>query len=142
MKKNSSHTFSKAVLAGLVTLAAGASLTACQNQNNQIVACSGVDKANPNHPLIMTRGQCSKLANSQSTPASQEEAATYKPVSDNEYIECYGVAAAGKNDCGTNTTACAGSESNPKAPDAWIAFPSHLCDSVGGRIVEPKTSKK
>jgi uncharacterized membrane protein len=136
-----SKKFSTAVLAGLVTLTAGAALTGCSSHNNQVVKCAGVDKTNPHNPLIMTRGQCAKLAGGKGHIASTEDMQKYKPTPYSDYVECYGVAASGKNDCGTNDSACAGSEAKAKAPDAWIAFPRHLCEKVDGRVVEPKPQK-
>jgi uncharacterized membrane protein len=137
----SSKKLTKAVLAGLATLTAGAALTACSSHNEQVVQCYGVDKNNPKHPLTMTRGQCAKLHGGRTVLARPEDIKHFKPTSYNDYVECYGVAEAGKNDCGTNDSACAGSEHKAKAPDAWIAFPRELCKRAGGRIVEPKPKK-
>jgi len=136
-----SKKFSKAVLAGLMTLTAGAALTGCSGHNSKVVNCLGVDKNNPNHPLTMTVGQCAKLHGGRTVIATPKDIKQYKPASTNDYVECYGVAAAGKNDCGTNDSACAGSEKQAKAPDAWIALPRSLCKRSGGRIVEPKQQK-
>jgi uncharacterized membrane protein len=49
--------------------------------------------------------------------------------------KCYGVAKAGKNDCQTNTSSCAGTSKKDAQADAWIAVPKGTCDKiVGGKM--------
>ena len=52
--------------------------------------------------------------------------------------KCYGVVKAGKNDCQTNTSACAGTSTKDAQPDAWVFLPKGTCD----KIVGGSTSKK
>lgn len=52
---------------------------------------------------------------------------------------CYGVAKAGKNDCGTARSACASSSKADRDPNAWVALPKGTCEKiVGGRLASAK----
>jgi uncharacterized membrane protein len=47
---------------------------------------------------------------------------------------CYGVAKAGKNDCQTAKSSCAGTSKADSQADAWISVPKGVCDKlVGGK---------
>jgi uncharacterized membrane protein len=52
-----------------------------------------------------------------------------------KYVKCYGVAAAGKNDCGTGVSACAGTVKVDRACYAWINTPKGLCEKIAGSSV-------
>jgi len=48
--------------------------------------------------------------------------------------KCYGVAKAGKNDCQTAKSSCAGTSKADSQADAWISVPKGVCDKlVGGK---------
>ena len=48
--------------------------------------------------------------------------------------KCYGVAKAGKNDCQTAKSSCAGTSKTDSQGDAWISLPKGVCDKlVGGK---------
>lgn len=49
-----------------------------------------------------------------------------------ETEKCYGVAKAGKNDCQTATSSCAGSAKKDRQADAWIAVPKGTCAKLHG----------
>lgn len=49
-----------------------------------------------------------------------------------EVEKCYGVAKAGKNDCGTNIHACAGRSTQDQDPNEWIYLPKGTCDKISG----------
>ena len=52
--------------------------------------------------------------------------------------KCYGVAKAGKNDCQTATSACAGTSTQDGQPDAWLLLPKGSCEKiVGGSLTPP-----
>jgi uncharacterized membrane protein len=56
-------------------------------------------------------------------------------VSAAEMEKCYGVAAAGKNDCQTATSSCAGTSGSDRQKDAFIAVPAGTCGKIaGGRL--------
>ena len=46
--------------------------------------------------------------------------------------KCYGIAKAGKNDCGTTVAACAGLARYDSDKKAWIALPIGTCDKIVG----------
>ncbi|WP_395713190.1 DUF2282 domain-containing protein [Reyranella sp.] len=49
--------------------------------------------------------------------------------------KCYGVAKAGKNDCQTASSSCAGTAKKDAQADAWISVPKGTCDKlIGGKL--------
>ena len=46
--------------------------------------------------------------------------------------KCYGVVKAGKNDCQTATSSCAGTSKVDDQKDAWVLVPAGLCDRLTG----------
>ncbi|WP_421999144.1 DUF2282 domain-containing protein [Reyranella sp.] len=46
--------------------------------------------------------------------------------------KCFGVAKAGKNDCQTANSSCAGTSKKDGQADAWIAVPKGTCDKIVG----------
>jgi len=49
--------------------------------------------------------------------------------------KCYGVAKAGKNDCQTASSSCAGTSKKDSQADAWVSVPRGTCDKlVGGKL--------
>ena len=53
--------------------------------------------------------------------------------------KCYGVAKAGKNDCQTATSSCAGTSKKDHEASAWLAVPKGTCDKiVGGSLTAAK----
>jgi uncharacterized membrane protein len=54
--------------------------------------------------------------------------------------KCYGIASAGKNDCATATSSCAGTSKVDRQTDAFVAVPKGLCLKVAGGSLEPKSS--
>lgn len=75
----------------------------------------------------------------QTNPASE---ATPKVVHDMGSVEgmekCYGVAKAGRNDCGTATHNCAGESKIDGDKTAWIHLPSGVCDKIVGGSKTPE----
>lgn len=53
-------------------------------------------------------------------------------VSAAEMEKCYGVAIAGKNDCQTATSSCAGTSTSDRQVDAFIAVPAGTCGKIAG----------
>ena len=54
--------------------------------------------------------------------------------------KCYGVSLAGKNDCATATSSCAGTSKVDAQKDAFIAVPKGLClKVVGGSLTSNKS---
>ncbi len=49
--------------------------------------------------------------------------------------KCYGIAKAGKNDCQTAHSSCAGTSKKDGQTDAWLAVPKGACEKiVGGKL--------
>jgi uncharacterized membrane protein len=49
--------------------------------------------------------------------------------------KCFGVAKAGKNDCQTATSSCAGTSKKDAQADAWLSLPKGTCAKItGGRV--------
>lgn len=58
---------------------------------------------------------------------------------DGKNEKCYGVVKAGKNDCQTAASACAGTSKKDAQKDAWIYLPKGTCDKiVGGSVGKPR----
>ena len=53
-----------------------------------------------------------------------------------EVEKCYGVAEAGKNDCQTASSSCAGTSTEDGQADAWIYLPKGTCDKIVGGSTE------
>lgn len=54
--------------------------------------------------------------------------------------KCFGVAKAGKNDCQTANSSCAGTSKTDGQADAWLFVPSGTCEKLTSGNLEPKTS--
>ena len=52
--------------------------------------------------------------------------------------KCYGVSKAGKNDCQTATSACAGTSKEDGDPTAFIYVPKGTCEKIVGASLTPK----
>jgi uncharacterized membrane protein len=53
--------------------------------------------------------------------------------------KCYGVSKAGKNDCQTATSSCAGTSKKDAQNDAWLSVPKGTCEKiVGGKLAGAK----
>jgi uncharacterized membrane protein len=55
-----------------------------------------------------------------------------------EAEKCYGIAKAGKNDCQTANSSCAGTSKRDNQGDAWIYVPAGTCAKIVGGSTEPK----
>ena len=60
------------------------------------------------------------------------------PAQAAENEKCFGIAAAGKNDCQTATSSCAGTATADNLGDAWIYVPTGTCEKIAGGSLEPK----
>ena len=53
--------------------------------------------------------------------------------------KCYGIAAAGKNDCSTSHShSCAGEAKQANDPNSWIYVPVGTCTKIEGGSLTPK----
>jgi len=55
-----------------------------------------------------------------------------------EAEKCYGIAKAGKNDCQTTNSSCAGTSKRNSQGDAWVYMPKGSCDRVVNGSLMPK----
>ena len=52
--------------------------------------------------------------------------------------KCYGVVKAGKNDCQTATSSCAGTSTADGQADAWVFLPQGSCEKIVGGSLDAK----
>mgnify|MGYP001586797565 CR=1 FL=1 len=52
--------------------------------------------------------------------------------------KCFGISKAGKNDCQTSSSACAGTAKKDGQKDAWIYVPQGTCDKIAGASLTAK----
>ena len=52
--------------------------------------------------------------------------------------KCYGVVKAGKNDCQTKASSCAGTSTKDGQADAWLFVPKGTCEKIVGGSTAPK----
>jgi len=89
----------------------------------------------------MTRSQmfvASALAAALSMPLLAGAQGGPAPKPKFEAEKCYGVAKAGKNDCQTANSSCAGTSKRDNQGDAWIYMPAGSCDKLVGASTQPK----
>ncbi|MFO1185979.1 MAG: DUF2282 domain-containing protein [Alphaproteobacteria bacterium] len=60
-------------------------------------------------------------------------AAAEKP----KYEKCYGIAAAGKNDCAAGAHSCAGQSTQARDPNSYLEVPVGLCAKIAGGKLTP-----
>lgn len=56
--------------------------------------------------------------------------------------KCYGIAKAGKNDCGTATHGCGAHSKQDGDGSEWLMVPKGLCEKIVGSSLTPVTQKK
>jgi uncharacterized membrane protein len=78
----------------------------------------------------------SAVAAALALPIASEAGPAPKPKFQAE--KCYGIAKAGKNDCQTANSSCAGTSRRDNQGDAWIYMPAGACDKVVGGSTQPK----
>lgn len=89
------------------------------------------------HALIATA--ISSLVAFAAVTASGAVAAAEKKM---EMEKCYSIAKAGKNDCQTATSACAGTSKKDGEASAWLYVPKGTCEKiVGGSLKGPAPKK-
>jgi uncharacterized membrane protein len=69
------------------------------------------------------------------------QAAAAQDAKDGEKEKCYGIAKAGKNDCGTAQHTCAGKAKKDGAPDEWKYVAKGTCEKLGGKTRPPAPGK-
>jgi uncharacterized membrane protein len=80
----------------------------------------------------------SALAAALALPAIVNAQAGPAPVPEFQAEKCYGVVKAGKNDCQTANSSCAGTSRRDNQGDAWIYVPAGSCERIVGASLQPK----
>ena len=78
----------------------------------------------------------SAVAAALALPFASEAGPAPKPKFDAE--KCYGVAKAGKNDCQTANSSCAGTSKRDGQRDAWVYVPKGTCDRLVNGSMQPR----
>jgi uncharacterized membrane protein len=78
----------------------------------------------------------SALAAALSVPVVAKAGPVSQPKFEAE--KCYGVAKAGKNDCQTANSSCAGTSKRDGQGDAWIYTPAGTCEKLVGGSLKSK----
>jgi uncharacterized membrane protein len=55
-----------------------------------------------------------------------------------EAEKCYGITKAGKNDCQTANSSCAGTSKRDAQKDAWVYVPKGTCDRLVNGSMQPR----
>jgi uncharacterized membrane protein len=84
-----------------------------------------------NHAIATALGSLLALGGATASAGDMDKAASDKE-------KCYGVAKAGKNDCGTSSHACAGQSKVDNDPVEWKYVPKGECEKMGGKLAEKK----
>jgi uncharacterized membrane protein len=110
--------------------------------NSKLIKCEANFKKASLKWLAMPSGECKKIAGTKILPLNSSQTKKAKTYPYDTYVKCYGIAAAGMNDCGTKTSACGGSVNIANSPEAWIALPKGICQKLkGSRVVEQPKKK-
>ncbi len=80
----------------------------------------------------------SAIAATASLPVAIALAAGPAPAPTFKAEKCYGIAAAGQNDCQTAIHSCAGESKKAAAGDSWIYVPAGTCQKIVGASLTPK----
>jgi len=80
----------------------------------------------------MNKPQIIAAAVAAAVGSSLAMAGTAAVAADKKMEKCYGVVKAGKNDCQTATSSCAGTSKVDGQKDAWVLVPAGLCDRLVG----------
>lgn len=86
--------------------------------------------------LLLASAMAAALSMPLMVPTAESQPA---PKPEFKAEKCYGLVKAGKNDCQTATSSCAGTSKKDAQADAWIYVPAGSCSRiVGGRLEAKK----
>lgn len=60
------------------------------------------------------------------------------PVPKYDHEKCYGISKAGRNDCQTKMSSCAGTSKQSAQGDAWVYMPKGTCGKIVNGSMQPK----
>lgn len=73
-------------------------------------------------------------------PSEQSKQQMMQMMSNVKGMEkCYGIAKAGRNDCGTATHSCGGEAKVDSDKSEWILVPTGICDKIVGASTTPSS---
>ena len=78
----------------------------------------------------------SAVAAALAMPIASQAGPAPKPKFESE--KCYGISKAGKNDCQTANSSCAGTSRRDGQKDAWIYVPAGTCEKLVGGSTQPR----
>jgi len=81
---------------------------------------------------------CSAVAAALAAPLVAGAQGGPAPTPKFEAEKCYGLARAGKNDCQTANSSCAGTSKRDKQGDAWLYVPKGTCEKIVDGSLQPK----
>ena len=73
-----------------------------------------------------------------SATQAEDMAGGMKKMDMSKMEKCYGIVKAGKNDCKTSSSSCAGTSEKDNKPTAFLAVPKGTCERITGGNLEPK----
>ena len=76
------------------------------------------------------------LATALSSLMLASAAGTTQAAAKQENEKCYAVVKAGKNDCQTAVSACAGTSTKDNQKDAWLYLPKGSCEKIVGGMLK------
>jgi uncharacterized membrane protein len=86
------------------------------------------------HSLVVA----SALATALSMAAAVSAQGGPAPMPKFEHEKCYGIVKAGKNDCQTAGSSCAGTSKMNAQKDAWVYVPKGTCERLVNGSLQPK----
>jgi uncharacterized membrane protein len=78
----------------------------------------------------------SAVAAALALPIASQAGPAPKPKFEAE--KCYGITKAGKNDCQTANSSCAGTSKRDGQRDAWVYVPKGTCDRLVNGSIQPR----
>jgi uncharacterized membrane protein len=81
---------------------------------------------------------CSAVAAALAAPLVVGAQGGPAPTPKFEAEKCYGLARAGKNDCQTANSSCAGTSKRDKQGDAWLYVPKGTCEKIVDGSLQPR----
>lgn len=85
----------------------------------------------------MPQANLAAMAAVASLVASAATAQVHPPTPTYDHEKCYGIARAGKNDCGFAGHECGGTVTSDSDPAAWIYVPKGTCERIVGGALKP-----
>jgi uncharacterized membrane protein len=86
--------------------------------------------------LVVASAMLAALGLSLASTSNGQAGPAPKPKFEAE--KCYGIAKAGKNDCQTANSSCAGTSRRDGQKDAWIYVPAGTCEKLVSGSLQPR----